>query len=158
MQSDELFSKKLRALNGNMGPPNANAQGTPAMPKMGVRARVSEWPPRKDVWEGHLPPPNYESLVMMGYRNGQSEQGVDVNSNERARLESDFPEMTYSLSDFLSRSPPRGLHPIRQRSNSDVTISDVDAEDALDQSAVNPNTGASLHREYGSASSIDRQG
>lgn len=31
-------------------------------------------------------------------------------------------------------------------------------EDVLDQNAVNPNTGAALHREYGSTSSIDRQG
>ncbi|KAG9338073.1 hypothetical protein JZ751_027149, partial [Albula glossodonta] len=165
MQSDDLFNKKLRALNGNMGPPTSNVQGTPAMPKMGVRARVSEWPPRKDVWEGR-PPPNYESL-MMGFRNGQSDQSVDIGSEQVrvAQVEPEaFPDGKYSLSDILGHSPLKGLqglqglHPIRQRSNSDVTISDIDTEDVLDQNAVNPNTGASLHREYGSTSSIDRQG
>ncbi|XP_036380751.1 signal-induced proliferation-associated 1-like protein 2 [Megalops cyprinoides] len=157
MQSDDLFNKKLRALNGNMGPPTSNAQGTPAMPKMGVRARVSEWPPRKEGWEGR-PPPNYESL-MMGFRNGQSDQSVDISDQSRVpQVESEFPETKYLLSDILSHSPLKGLHPIRQRSNSDVTISDIDTEDIVDQTAVNPNTGASLHREYGSTSSIDRQG
>uniref|UniRef100_H3A7K5 Signal induced proliferation associated 1 like 2 n=1 Tax=Latimeria chalumnae TaxID=7897 RepID=H3A7K5_LATCH len=71
--------------------------------------------------------------------------------NQSAEL---FPERC----NLFTRSPQRGLHPIRQRSNSDVTISDIDAEDVLDQNAVNPNTGAALHREYGSTSSIDRQG
>ncbi|XP_066553473.1 signal-induced proliferation-associated 1-like protein 2 isoform X2 [Amia ocellicauda] len=167
MQSDDLFARKFKALNGNMGPPtSSNAQGksdgktngTPAMPKMGVRARVSEWPPKKDGWEGR-PPPNYES-VMMGFQNGQPDQSLDGvgERNTEASMDLEFSETKYSLSDILNRSPLKGLHPIRQRSNSDVTISDIDAEDILDQNAVNPNTGASLHREYGSTSSIDRQG
>ncbi|XP_018595726.1 signal-induced proliferation-associated 1-like protein 2 [Scleropages formosus] len=168
MQSDELFSKKLKALNGNMGPPKATIKvksdsggktnGTPPMPKMGVRARVSEWPPKREGWEGR-PPPNYESVVK-GFNNGQSEQSGDTHEQgEEVPVDSyEIPNTKYSLSDFLNRSPLKGLHPIRQRSNSDVTISDIDAEDILDQNAVNPNTGASLHREYGSTSSIDRQG
>ncbi|KAJ8264210.1 hypothetical protein GJAV_G00146490 [Gymnothorax javanicus] len=162
MQSDDLFNKKLRALNGNMGPPTSNVQGTPAMPKMGVRARVSEWPPRKEAWEGR-PSPNYEGLLI-GYRNGQSDEGMEVgvDLNEqggRVAPDMELPDGKY-LSDILDNTSPLkiGLHPIRQRSNSDVTISDIDAEDLLDQNAVNPNTGASLHREYGSTSSIDRQG
>ncbi|XP_039593901.1 signal-induced proliferation-associated 1-like protein 2 isoform X2 [Polypterus senegalus] len=166
MQSDDLFARKFKMLNGNMGPPNmpgkfessGKTNGTPAMPKMGVRARVSEWPPKKDGWDSR-PPPNYESL-MMGFQNGQINQSIDT-LGERSRdvsVDLEFAETKYSLSDILSRSPLKGLHPIRQRSNSDVTISDIDAEDILDQNAVNPNTGASLHREYGSTSSIDRQG
>ncbi|XP_064173409.1 signal-induced proliferation-associated 1-like protein 2 isoform X1 [Anguilla rostrata] len=159
MQSDDLFNKKLRALNGNMGPPTSNVQGTPAMPKMGVRARVSEWPPRKEAWEGR-PPPNYESL-MIGYHNGQSDESMEVNEQGgRVGPDPELPDAKYLLGDLLDHASPlkMGLHPIRQRSNSDVTISDIDAEDLLDQNAVNPNTGASLHREYGSTSSIDRQG
>nr|XP_015218097.1 PREDICTED: signal-induced proliferation-associated 1-like protein 2 isoform X2 [Lepisosteus oculatus] len=163
MQSDDLFARKFKALNGSMGPPSAQgkldkANGTPAMPKMGVRARVSEWPPKKEGWDGRLPP-NYES-IMMGFQNGQPDQSLEAISerSREASVDLEFAETKYSLSDFLSRSPPKGLHPIRQRSNSDVTISDIDAEDILDQNAVNPNTGASLHREYGSTSSIDRQG
>uniref|UniRef100_A0AAQ4NVY9 Signal induced proliferation associated 1 like 2 n=1 Tax=Gasterosteus aculeatus aculeatus TaxID=481459 RepID=A0AAQ4NVY9_GASAC len=149
MQSEELFSRKLKSLNGNMGPPGPNMQGkpegagktngNPAMPKMGVRARVTDWPPRNDGWEGQ-PSPNYQSVIPV-FQNGILEQGEP-----------------YALSDLLGHSPLKGLHPIRQRSNSDVTISDIDSEDIMDQNAVNPNTGASLHREYGSTSSIDRQG
>ncbi|KAG9344322.1 hypothetical protein JZ751_010991 [Albula glossodonta] len=146
MQSDEPFSR-------NTG---GKTNGTPAMPKMGVRARVSDWPPKREGWEAR-PPPNYESLVL-SFQNGHphqsldsSEQGVEVPQD------SGSPEPIYSLGDALVHSPLRGLHPIRQRSNSDVTISDIDADD-VDQNAINPNTGASLHRGYGSASSIDRQG
>ncbi|XP_056616490.1 signal-induced proliferation-associated 1-like protein 2 isoform X3 [Triplophysa dalaica] len=160
--SEELFSRKLKALNGSMGHPATNTQGklevggkangTPAMPKMGVRARVTEWPPKKECWGA-----NYESAVT-SFQNGQPYQSVEISDLGDEQLEPDYSDPKYSLSDLLSRSPFKGLHPIRQRSNSDVTISDIDAEDIMDQNAVNPNTGASLHREYGSTSSIDRQG
>ncbi|XP_073690662.1 signal-induced proliferation-associated 1-like protein 2 [Garra rufa] len=160
--SEELFSRKLKALNGSMGHPVGNAQGklegggktngTPAMPKMGVRARVTDWPPKKEGWG-----PNYETAIT-AFQNGQPDQNVEITDLSEAPLDPDYSDAKYSLSDLLSRSPLKGLHPIRQRSNSDVTISDIDAEDIMDQNAVNPNTGASLHREYGSTSSIDRQG
>ncbi|XP_076142171.1 signal-induced proliferation-associated 1-like protein 2 isoform X2 [Alosa pseudoharengus] len=167
MQSEELFNRKLKSLNGSMGPPANTTQSksegggkangtTPAMPKMGVRARVTDWPPRKDGWDGRSGP-NYESVIM-AFQNGQPDQRMEMSEMEEPPLDSDYPEAKYTLSDLLSRSPLKGLHPIRQRSNSDVTISDIDSEDLMDQKAVNPNTGASLHREYGSTSSIDRQG
>ncbi|XP_078787670.1 signal-induced proliferation-associated 1-like protein 2 isoform X10 [Oryzias latipes] len=166
MQSEELFSRKLKALNGSMGPPASSMQvkpdcvgktnGTPAMPKMGVRARVTEWPPRKDGWDGR-PSPNYQSVISV-FQNGQQEHTVELlEQGEDVCVDMDYNDK-YTLSDLLTNSPLKGLHPIRQRSNSDVTISDIDSEDIMDQNAVNPNTGASLHREYGSTSSIDRQG
>ncbi|XP_072533663.1 signal-induced proliferation-associated 1-like protein 2 [Salminus brasiliensis] len=163
--SEELLSQKLKALNGNMGTPPAaqgkperdgKANGTSFMPKMGVRARVSEWPPKKETWECQGGP-NFESVVM-AFQNGQLDHKIENNEENKAPLEIDCPDAKYSLNDLLSRSPLKGLHPIRQRSNSDVTISDIDADDIMDQNAVNPNTGASLHREYGSTSSIDCQG
>ncbi|XP_077351205.1 signal-induced proliferation-associated 1-like protein 2 isoform X7 [Festucalex cinctus] len=167
MQSEELFSRKLKALNGSMGPPGSNMQGklegpgktngTPAMPKMGVRARVTEWPPRKDGWDGR-PSPNYQSVIPI-FQNGQQDHTVELLAqDDPVCLEVNYADAKYTLSDLLSHSPLKSLHPIRQRSNSDVTISDIDSEDVVDQTAVNPNTGASLHREYGSTSSIDRQG
>ncbi|XP_017164350.1 signal-induced proliferation-associated 1-like protein 2 isoform X5 [Poecilia reticulata] len=166
MQSEELFSRKLKALNGSMGPPASSMQvkpdgagktnGNPAMPKMGVRARVTEWPPRKDGWDVR-PSPNYQSVIPV-FQNGQQDLAVDLlEQGEAVCVEVDYTDK-YTLSDLLCHSPLKGLHPIRQRSNSDVTISDIDSEDIMDQNAVNPNTGASLHREYGSTSSIDRQG
>ncbi|XP_051945501.1 signal-induced proliferation-associated 1-like protein 2 isoform X1 [Xyrauchen texanus] len=164
--SEELFSRKLKALNGSMGHPATHTQGkldggsktngTPAMPKMGVRARVTDWPPKKEGLESRGGP-NYESVITE-FQNGQPDQSVSITELGDVALEPDYSETQYSLSDLLSQSPLKGLHPIRQRSNSDVTISDIDAEDIMDQNAVNPNTGASLHREYGSTSSIDRQG
>nr|XP_045005266.1 signal-induced proliferation-associated 1-like protein 2 isoform X2 [Jaculus jaculus] len=175
MQSDDYFARKFKAINGNMGPATLNASnpadggggggpvnGTPAMPKMGVRARVSEWPPKKDcskdltcktLWESRSQS-SYESVASIS-QNGQNDQGDGA---QEEQIDLDFVEAKYTIGDIFVHSPQRGLHPIRQRSNSDVTISDIDAEDVLDQRAVNPNTGAALHREYGSTSSIDRQG
>ncbi|XP_030053993.1 signal-induced proliferation-associated 1-like protein 2 [Microcaecilia unicolor] len=172
MQSDEYFARKFKALNSNMGPPSSlntptkmdsggQTNGTPAMPKMGVRARVSEWPPKKDcakdmsskvIWESRAQS-SYESIAAV-IQNGQNDQS---NMEKEKSFVLEFAETKYAI-DAYTHSPHRGLHPIRQRSNSDVTISDIDTEDALDQNAVNPNTGAALHREYGSTSSIDRQG
>lgn len=173
MQSDDYFARKFKAINGGMGPAtslsasNSNesagpANGTPAVPKMGVRARVSEWPPRKDCpkelacrapWEGRSQA-SYESVGSFSPC-GPDEQH-DGQPGERPLL--DCMEAKYTVGDVFVPSPQRGLHPMRQRSNSDVTISDIDTEDVLDQRAVNPNTGAALRREYGSTSSIDRQG
>nr|KAF6400027.1 signal induced proliferation associated 1 like 2 [Molossus molossus] len=172
MQSDDYFARKFKAINGSMGPATslnasnsesgAPANGTPAMPKMGVRARVSEWPPKKDcskelackvLW-GNQSQTSYDSVTSIMH-NGQNDQS---DGQPKEQLDLDFVEAKYTIGDIFVHSPQRGLHPIRQRSNSDVTISDIDAEDVLDQNAVNPNTGAALHREYGSTSSIDRQG
>lgn len=154
MQTDDLFAKKLQALNGNMGPPNT--QGTPAVPKMGIRARVSDWPQKKDGNPG--PPPRFDSL-MTNFPNGMPIQSPEevVQQSPGSPPNSSFLEAKYGLGDMLSQTQGKAHHPLQKRSNSDVTISDVGAED-MDQRAVNPNTGASLHREYGSTSSINRQG
>nr|XP_056709306.1 signal-induced proliferation-associated 1-like protein 2 [Euleptes europaea] len=168
MQSDDYFARKFKALNGNMGPPlplsatskgenNSPANGTPAVPKMGVRARVSEWPPKKDCVK-ELSKATWDSRPQTSYESVGSVNGDQCEGQQKEHLDLEFAESKYTLGDIFVHSPHRGLHPIRQRSNSDVTISDIDTEDVLDQNAVNPNTGASLHREYGSTSSIDRQG
>ncbi|XP_026852387.2 signal-induced proliferation-associated 1-like protein 2 isoform X2 [Electrophorus electricus] len=148
MQAENLFAKKLQTLNGNMGPPISNLQGTPVMPKMGIRARVSDWPQRKD--NSHGPLPKYECLVT-SFQNGTPSQNADdiINHNE------DSP--ANPKSEILRHSPDNNLRLLQKRSNSDVTISDAGVED-LDHTAINPNTGASLRREYGSTSSVDQQG
>nr|XP_060609808.1 signal-induced proliferation-associated 1-like protein 2 isoform X5 [Anolis sagrei ordinatus] len=168
MQSDDYFARKFKALNGNMGPPsslnttskgesNNPANGAPAVPKMGVRARVSEWPPKKDGVK-ELSKTPWENRVQSSYEGVGSVNGDQNDGEQKEHLDLEFADAKYALGDIFMHSPHRGLHPIRQRSNSDVTISDIDTEDVLDQNAVNPNTGAALHREYGSTSSIDRQG
>ncbi|XP_041420468.1 signal-induced proliferation-associated 1-like protein 2 isoform X2 [Xenopus laevis] len=163
MQPDDLFAWKFKAFSGNMGPPpiinSSDSCGqnniTPAVPKMGVRARVSEWPPKKDctkdiankvAWK-KSPQGTYD--VVSAIFSGQKDSA-------------DFREASFEFElgetkDIFYNSSHRGLHTIRQRSNSDVTISDIDTDDVLDQNAINPNTGVALHREYGSTSSIDRQ-
>ncbi|XP_064780610.1 signal-induced proliferation-associated 1-like protein 2 isoform X1 [Oncorhynchus masou masou] len=195
-QSEELLTRKLKALNGSMGPPAQGTQqgnkpdggggggktngtgetggtGTTAMPKMGIRAWATDWPPapRRDICDGGCQnSPKYESIVTAFHNDQQplEQSGAAIQSHDQPPIDSDYSETVesgedprYSLSDLLGRSPLKGagLHPIRQRSNSDVTISDIDSEDIImDGTAVNPNTGAALHREYGSTSSIDRQG
>ncbi|CAB1311662.1 unnamed protein product, partial [Coregonus sp. 'balchen'] len=193
-QSEELFTSKLKALNDNMGPPAQGTQqgnkpdggggktngtvgtggtGTPAMPKMGIRARATDWPPapRRDIWDGGCQnSTKYESIVAAFHNDQQplNQSGELIESCDQPPPDSDYSETgesgedpRYSLADLLGHSPLKGavLYPIRQRSNSDVTISDIDSEDIImDGTAVNPNTGAALHREYGSTSSIDRQG
>ncbi|KAL7854894.1 hypothetical protein SRHO_G00170840 [Serrasalmus rhombeus] len=153
MQSGNPFARKLQILDGNMGPPISNIQGPPAVPKMGVRARVSDWPQRKD--SSHGSPPIYDSL-MSNFQNRIFSQDTDdvINQNQECPNKTSFLEAKYGL---LNQSSSKGFYPLQKRSNSDITISDIDVED-VDQTAINPNTGASLHRDYGSTSSVDRQG
>ena len=117
-----------------MGPPPTSAPPCNPMPKMGVRARVSEWPQRKDVWDAR-PPPRYDSLLpsMPDHLLGQD-----------ALLGRAGP---YPLSEMLSHAPMRSLARIK-RSNSEVTLSDLGADEDQDY------CGATLRREYGSTSSL----
>ncbi|XP_051238608.1 signal-induced proliferation-associated 1-like protein 2 isoform X2 [Dicentrarchus labrax] len=115
-----------------MGPPVV--QGAPAVPKMGVRARVSDWPQRREVWDAQ-PPPRYDNLVQNFLKGPQQ-----IRSETR-----------YPFWDLLSHSPSRRM----KRSNSEGTISDI--ED-LDPAAINPHTQASLRRQYGSTSTLDQPG
>uniref|UniRef100_A0A8C5MF94 Signal induced proliferation associated 1 like 2 n=1 Tax=Leptobrachium leishanense TaxID=445787 RepID=A0A8C5MF94_9ANUR len=171
MQLDDLFARKCKAMNVAMSPsPILNAttkvessgqNGTPAMPKMGVRARVSDWPPKKDCSKEMCTKLSWESRAQSSYECSASMTTIGLNDQSditEKSVDLEYSEAKYSVGDLFCQSPHRGLYPIRQRSNSDVTISDIDADDVLDQNAVNPNTGAALHREYGSTSSIDRQG
>uniref|UniRef100_A0A3Q4N7F4 Signal-induced proliferation-associated 1 like 2 n=1 Tax=Neolamprologus brichardi TaxID=32507 RepID=A0A3Q4N7F4_NEOBR len=104
-----------------MGPPVV--QGAPVVPKMGVRARMSDLSQRRDAQEGlnssflSQPPHSNKSL------------------DPQPRSETTFPVRP---SPSTSRSLAR-----MKRSNSEVTISDAGAEDPA---AINPNTDASLRR------------
>lgn len=117
-----------------MGPPVV--QGAPVVPKMGVRARMSDLSQRRDAQEGlnlsflSQPPHSNKSL------------------DPQPRSETTFPVRP---SPSTSRSLAR-----MKRSNSEVTISDVGAED-MDPAAINRNTGASLRRKCCSTSTLDRQ-
>nr|DBA26951.1 TPA: hypothetical protein GDO54_011140 [Pyxicephalus adspersus] len=172
MQSDEFFARTFKTVNSSMGPSstvnalgkvdtNGQNNGTPAMPKMGVRAKVSEWLPKKDSLEERCGKMSLKHRTRLSYESiSLSSDGKNEHTDiDEKSYDPEILQIKYLNGDLFCHSPHRGLlHPIRQRSNSDVTISDTDTDDILDQNAVNPNTGASLHREYGSTSSIDRQG
>uniref|UniRef100_A0A671N977 Signal-induced proliferation-associated 1-like protein 3 n=1 Tax=Sinocyclocheilus anshuiensis TaxID=1608454 RepID=A0A671N977_9TELE len=119
-----------------------------SVPKMGVRARIAEWPPRRAL--------SRESLL----ENGQGSHPDDLNSEDgltrggvtrlpqRGTRDGDF------LESGLTRAPgtpPRfrttGFAPLRQRSNSEITLSEQDETEVEGH----------LFREYGSTSSINVQ-
>uniref|UniRef100_A0A8C1SZQ9 Signal-induced proliferation-associated 1 like 3 n=1 Tax=Cyprinus carpio TaxID=7962 RepID=A0A8C1SZQ9_CYPCA len=130
-----------------------SSMGDPALsrvsvPKMGVRARIAEWPPRRAL--------SRESLL----ENGQGSHPDDLNSEDVftrgnvTRLpqggtrDSDFLESTQTRS---PGTPPTfrasGFAPLRQRSNSEITLSEQDETEVEGR----------LFREYGSTSSINVQ-
>lgn len=143
---------------------------------MGVRARIADWPPRKEnVKESSRSSQEIETsscLESMSSKSSPVSQGssVSLNSSDSAMLKSiqnTLKNKTRPLENMDSRflmpeaypsSPRKALRRIRQRSNSDITISELDV-DSFDE-CISPTykTGPSLHREYGSTSSIDKQG
>ncbi|NWV02795.1 SI1L3 protein, partial [Ptilonorhynchus violaceus] len=116
---------------------------------MGVRARAAEWPPRskdsgaRDASSSRpfpvlQPPPGgvpaFKALHRLARRHSK-----DVEFQEG----------------WPSRLPAR---PLRQRSSSEVTLSECDPEETAEQRGCKTGSGAGLFREYGSTSSIDAQG
>ncbi|NXQ51386.1 SI1L3 protein, partial [Catharus fuscescens] len=101
---------------------------------MGVRARVAEWPPRsKDPKD---PPGSSRQSPFKAHRSSRrpAPHSKDVEFQEG----------------FL------GI-PLRQRSSSEVTLSECDAEETPENRGSSGGA-AGLFREYGSTSSIDVQG
>ncbi|XP_045559334.1 signal-induced proliferation-associated 1-like protein 3 [Salmo salar] len=147
--------------NGHTGPSSDPAtQSRVSVPKMGVRARIAEWPPRHAQ--------SRESLLENG-------QGGNHHGDDPSTTTASFPISEVGLVrggvarlprrrtkdvEFRGgyggeRGSPAGLRafpPLRQRSNSEVTLSEQD------ENEVEGRGGANLFREYGSTSSIDVQG
>ncbi|NXR88068.1 SI1L3 protein, partial [Hypocryptadius cinnamomeus] len=101
---------------------------------MGVRARVAEWPPRSKEPSGnprHFPP---SQASFKPFHRRLIPHSKDVEFQEG----------------FL------GI-PLRQRSSSEVTLSECDPEE-IPEIRGNSVSSAGLFREYGSTSSIDVQG
>ncbi|XP_059362308.1 signal-induced proliferation-associated 1-like protein 3 isoform X2 [Carassius carassius] len=119
-----------------------------SVPKMGVRARIAEWPPRRAL--------SRESLL----ENGQGSQPDDLNSEDglthggvtrlpqRGTRDGDILESGLAMA---PGTPPRfrtsGFAPLRQRSTSEITLSEQDETEVE----------GCLFREYGSTSSINVQ-
>ncbi|XP_060113787.1 signal-induced proliferation-associated 1-like protein 3 [Heteronotia binoei] len=151
-----------RHLEGTAAPRPATT--TPAMPKMGVRARIADWPPKREGLKDPaipLPPRDLETPAAgmpWGFQNGQFPSGA-VPSGFRgfqrlARRRSKDAEFQESW----PRSPARGFLPLRNRSSSEITLSECDLDEALEARGARLASGLPLFREYGSTSSIDAQG
>ncbi|XP_055752404.1 signal-induced proliferation-associated 1-like protein 3 isoform X2 [Salvelinus fontinalis] len=149
-------------LNGHPAPSDPATQSRVSVPKMGVRARIAEWPPRHAQ--------SRESLLENGQ--GGNHHGDDPSTTISS---ASFPISEVGLvRGGVARLPrrrtkdvefrggygggtgsPVGLRafpPLRQRSNSEVTLSEQD------ENEVEGRGGTNLFREYGSTSSIDVQG
>ncbi|XP_019113224.2 signal-induced proliferation-associated 1-like protein 3 isoform X1 [Larimichthys crocea] len=154
--------------NGHPAPGLADPASQPriSVPKMGVRARIAEWPPRRAQ--------SRESLLENG-QIGTNRHGDDCSASiSSSVLSSDIglvrggvarlPQRRTKDVEFRGggfcreRGSPLSLRvfpPLRQRSNSEVTLSEQDENEV----EVRGGGGmGSLFREYGSTSSIDIQG
>ncbi|XP_053553744.1 signal-induced proliferation-associated 1-like protein 1 [Bombina bombina] len=188
-RSDDFYMRRFRSQNGSLGssvmspvgPPRSESShhitSTPGVPKMGVRARIADWPPRKDnVKEMGRSSQDVEtaSIDTMSVKSSPSSQvsTSSVNSSDSAMLKSiqntlksktrqaEILDSRFLTPDgYSSASSPRKVQRrIRQRSNSDITISEFDMDNFEECLSPTFKTGPSLHREYGSTSSIDKQG
>ncbi|KAB0342293.1 hypothetical protein FD754_019219 [Muntiacus muntjak] len=188
VHTDDFYMRRFRSQNGSLGssvmapvgPPRSEGShhitSTPGVPKMGVRARIADWPPRKEnVKESSRSSQEIETsscLESLSSKSSPVSQGssVSLNSSDSAMLKSiqntlknktrpsESMDSRFLMPEAYPSSPRKALRRIRQRSNSDITVSELDV-DSFDE-CVSPSykTGPMLHREYGSTSSIDKQG
>ncbi|XP_040188573.1 LOW QUALITY PROTEIN: signal-induced proliferation-associated 1-like protein 1 [Rana temporaria] len=188
-RSDDFYMRRFRSQNGSLGssamspvgPPRSESShhisSTPGVPKMGVRARIADWPPRKEnVKEMSRTSQDMDatSFDTMSVKSSPSSQvsTSSMNSSDSAMLKSiqntlksktrqaeSLDSRFLTPEGYSSSSSPRKVHRrIRQRSNSDITISEFDMDNFEECMSPTFKTGPSLHREYGSTSSIDKQG
>ncbi|XP_042705310.2 signal-induced proliferation-associated 1-like protein 1 isoform X2 [Chrysemys picta bellii] len=188
VHSDDFYMRRFRSQNGSLGSAvmapggPSRSEGphhltsTPGVPKMGVRARIADWPPRKEnVKETSRSSQEIETsscLDSMSSKSSPGSQGSSVNLNasdsvmlksiqntlKNKTRQSENLDSRFLTPDGYPSSPRKALRRIRQRSNSDITLSELDV-DSFDE-CISPTfkSGPSLHREYGSTSSIDKQG
>uniref|UniRef100_A0A8B9NNQ8 Signal-induced proliferation-associated 1-like protein 3 n=5 Tax=Neoaves TaxID=3078114 RepID=A0A8B9NNQ8_9AVES len=157
------------AQNGSVptvgGEPPRLATTTPAVPKMGVRARIADWPPKRDAVKdpsaGTSPcreaAGSRDAACCRGFASGQqpltSVSGFKALHRLARRRSKDV-----EFQEGWPRSPARGLAPLRHRSSSEVTLSECDPEEPVEPRGTKLGGATGLFREYGSTSSIDVQG
>ncbi|KAK5857282.1 hypothetical protein PBY51_010537 [Eleginops maclovinus] len=179
--SDEFYTRHLRMVNGGavaVRTDNVHGPVSTGVPKMGVRARVADWPPRKDIagimWQSATEPDNSgvpsvgKSHIKIGSVMSPQDSSMLRNIHNTLKNRTQIQANNYCLDTrYLAPGDYRGpahrnprQRRIRQRSNSDMTISEMEASgDSGDD--WGPASGAKwspLHREYGSTSSIDQHG
>ncbi|XP_078097923.1 signal-induced proliferation-associated 1-like protein 3 [Mustelus asterias] len=159
----DYYASPFRVQNGNVcsaGESVPRASSTPAMPKMGVRARIADWPPKRDVMkDAALSPARDLDRPMVdaefgGFHSGQ--YCPNYENATRARGLHHIPRKSKEV-EFQGdwpRSPAKMFVPLRVRSNSEITLNEHDAEGAFELKG----SGMLPLREYGSTSSIDVHG
>ncbi|KAM6918090.1 signal-induced proliferation-associated 1-like protein 1 isoform 1-T2 [Lycodopsis pacificus] len=178
--TDEFYTRHLRMANGGTvatRTDNVHATVSAGVPKMGVRARVADWPPRKDltgiVWHSATEPeisgvPSAgKSHIKLGSIMSPQDSSMLRNIHNTLRNRTQAQANNYSPDTrYLAQGDYRGPahrnrhRRIRQRSNSDMTISEMEGSGDSGED-WGPASGAKwspLHREYGSTSSIDQHG
>lgn len=152
--------------NGHSAPLPTDPSVPPrvSVPKMGVRARIAEWPPRRAQ--------SRESLVENG-QSGLNHNGDDCSTSVSSSVFSSdgglvrggvarlarrrSKDTEFRGGGFvMDRGSPLSLRvfpPLRQRSNSEVTLSEQDENEVEGRGGL-----GTMFREYGSTSSIDIQG
>ncbi|XP_077174675.1 signal-induced proliferation-associated 1-like protein 3 isoform X2 [Paroedura picta] len=140
-----------RHLEGTAAPRPATT--TPAMPKMGVRARIADWPPKREGLKDPTRDLETPASVPRGSQNGQPPSGFRGFQRLARRRSKDA-----EFQDSWPRSPARSFLPLQNRSNSEMTLSECDLDEALEPRGARLTGGLPLFREYGSTSSIDVQG
>ncbi|XP_048378346.1 signal-induced proliferation-associated 1-like protein 3 isoform X3 [Stegostoma tigrinum] len=159
----DYYASPFRVQNGNICPLGDNvprANSTPAMPKMGVRARIADWPPKRDVIKDAARDlgGSMVDTELASFHSGQYCLNYDNASHHpQARGLHHTPRGKSKEAEFQGhwpRSPAKMFAPLRVRSNSEVTLNEHDAEGALELKG----SGMLPLREYGSTSSIDVNG
>ncbi|KAJ6663777.1 hypothetical protein lerEdw1_009856 [Lerista edwardsae] len=167
LQGGNYFSAGFWVQNGCV----AHAEGaaafrpattTPAVPKMGVRARIADWPPKREGLKDPAGPPSVSrdletpcSGPWGAVQNGQPLPSGAAPSGFRGFQRPAWRRSRDAESqDGWPRSPGRAFLPLRNRSSSEITLGDCDLEEGLEPRAAR----LPLFREYGSTSSIDAQG
>ncbi|RVE57116.1 hypothetical protein OJAV_G00213090 [Oryzias javanicus] len=176
--TNEFYTGHLRMVNGGAAltrADNLHPPVTTGVPKMGVRARVADWPPRKDIPGPPWHPPAEadvsaapKSHVKLGPVLSPQDSSMLRNIHNTLKSRTHVQPNNYSpdtryLAPGDQRSPasrnPRQRR-VRQRSNSDMAVGEMDAGgDSGEEWGPSPGSKFSpLHREYGSTSSINQHG
>ncbi|KAM4541358.1 signal-induced proliferation-associated 1-like protein 1 [Fundulus diaphanus] len=176
--TNEFYTGRLRPVNGGALPARSdNYHGgvTTGVPKMGVRARVADWPPRKDIpgsqWHsdsGAGVPSVIKGHIKLGSVLSPQDSSMLRNIHNSLRNRTHAPPNSYSPDGrYLAPGDYRGpahknprQRRVRQRSNSDMAISEMEGSGDSGEDWA-PSAAAKwspLHREYGSTSSIDQHG
>ncbi|XP_062862782.1 signal-induced proliferation-associated 1-like protein 1 [Trichomycterus rosablanca] len=171
--SEDFYTRHLSQANGGASHPRPEntyqTGGMPGVPKMGVRARVADWPPRRDArtpWQTSVNvdtvagPGNYPKLgTLIDPQDSLMLESINRTLQSKIKLANcgSSMEANFLHVDHNRGSSHKNTRRIRQRSNSDMTLSELDGSGDSGEDWGSVGTKWSpLHREYGSTSSIDQ--